>query len=260
VPVAQLADDRSGRAARRTVAGGGVVFERSDGTVIRVGSARWLTGLGITLPGALPATSDTRVFVVCDASAIGAIDLCDPVRPGADRLVQQLCADGVDVAVLSGDADAPVQRVANALGIRAHAECSPEEKVALIGEARARGAVVAFAGDGINDSTALAAADIGIAVGGATDAARAAASVTLEDGDVTCVPALFSLCARTRRIIRQNLLFAVAYNVLAIPAALAGIVHPAIAALAMAGSSITVLANGWRAAQPPGASRATAPR
>jgi heavy metal translocating P-type ATPase len=190
------ADAKEGRC--RVTPGGGVALQRA-GETLRVGSRRWLESLGLRVEITAPATAATRVFVACDDRLLGAIDLDDPPRPGVRATLERLRAGGLVPVVLSGDGEAPVRRLADALGLDARASCAPEDKVAVIREARARGDIVAFVGDGINDSTALAAADLGVAVGGATDAARAASAVTLVDGDIAVLPRLLVLLDRSRR-------------------------------------------------------------
>ncbi len=229
------------------VPGGGVEW-RDAGQCIRVGSAAWIGVDAADRPASLPSADDgaSRVWVERDGQLLGAIDMRDRLRPDAAQAVADLQRAGLRVVLLSGDAAEPVRAVAQALGIAAHAQQSPEDKVRRIEQARAQGEVVAFAGDGLNDAPALAAADLGIAVGQATDAARAAAAVTLTDGGVEQLPALLALTRRARRVVRGNLVWALAYNLMAVPAAIAGYVHPAVAATAMALSSLTVVLNSAR--------------
>jgi heavy metal translocating P-type ATPase len=235
----------AGTGASRVVVGRGVVWTGGDAE-IRVGQMAWLAQEGVVIPALAPTTA-TRVGVAYEAEFVGAIDLEDRLRPGMARTIEQLRARGIEPVILSGDAKAPVSRVADALGVAAYAGLTPEAKTDKIAEASSAGETVAFAGDGLNDAPALAAADLGIAVGRSTDAARTAAAVAFVEADATSLPRLFELTARTRRVINQNLTWAVAYNALAIPAALLGWVHPAIAAVAMALSSITIVLNGLRA-------------
>ena len=131
--------------------------------------------------------------------------------------------------------------------------------MATVEAARASGAVVAFAGDGINDGPALAAADLGIAVRESTDAARTAAAVSFTGASVAEIPTLIELTRKTRRVIRQNLTWAIIYNAVAIPMAMLGYVHPAIAAGAMALSSISIVLNATRARLRPDRTRLRGP-
>lgn len=213
---------------------------------IEVGSCVWLQAMGIDV-SALPPASTTRCGVARNGRLIGAIDLEDALRPGVDAAIEALRSAGLDPVILSGDAEAPVARIGAQLGCEAYWGLTPEDKVRRIVASREQGRRTAFAGDGLNDGPALAAADPGIAVGEATDAARSAAAVSFVDADVTQLPALFGLTRRARRIIRENLAWAIAYNAIAIPAAAIGWVHPAIAAVAMALSSVSVLLNALRA-------------
>ena len=236
---------RVDRERSRVIPGRGVVSTHSRAE-IRVGRLSWLEDEGIAIP-ALPPTGATRVGVACDRQFVGAIDLEDRLRKGMRKTIDALRQGGIVPVILSGDGDGPVARVADALGIVGYGGMTPEAKTRVIVEARQRGEIVAFAGDGINDAPALAAADLGIAVGQSTDAARSAAAVAFVDADAADLPRLFTLTARARRIIHQNLAGAIAYNGIAIPAAILGWVHPAVAAVAMAFSSITVVLNSLRA-------------
>jgi heavy metal translocating P-type ATPase len=225
----------------RSLAGRGVRLEAPDG-VVRVGSADWFAQAGLALPPLAP-TRATRLWVARGERVLGALDLDDALRPGAAEAVAALRAGGATVVILSGDAEGPVVALAERLGIEGVARCAPEDKVARIEAARAAGARVAFVGDGLNDGPALAAADLGIAVDSALDAARTASAVTLVRGGVERLPEVLSLIRSGRSVLRRNLVWAVAYNVLAIPAALLGWVHPAVAAVAMAASSLTIVAS-----------------
>ncbi len=234
----------SGRS--RVIPGCGVVWTDDD-AVIHVGQLGWLAdAAGVTVP-VLPPTGVTRVGVARNRQFVGAIDLDDDLRPDMRQAIDALRERGIDPVILSGDANGPVARVADTLGISAYAGLTPEDKAAAVVDARERGEIVAFAGDGVNDAPALAAADLGIAVGRSTDAARTAAAVAFVDADASSLPRLFALTAHARRVIRQNLIGAIAYNAIAIPAAILGWVHPAIAAVAMALSSVTVVTNSLRA-------------
>ncbi|WP_405230290.1 heavy metal translocating P-type ATPase [Lentisalinibacter sediminis] len=225
--------------------GRGVRWARGEGTIV-VGSIDWLRAAGVDIP-ALPATSATRAGVARNGRLIGVVDLEDALRPGIEEGIRALRSRGLAPVILSGDGPGPVARIGARLGCEAHAGLTPEEKVRRIAQARKAGATTAFVGDGINDGPALAAADLGVAVGQATDAARSAAAVSLVEADATALPALFDLTRRARRIVRENLTWAIAYNSVAIPAAMAGWVHPAVAALAMALSSVTIVLNALRA-------------
>jgi len=240
-----LVDDSDTEAAndgdRRTVVAAGVCLT-NHGSTVRVGSAAWLRSAQLVLP-AVSDGAGARVWVARDETVLGAIDLDDALRGGVRDALDSLRRAGLRPVVLSGDDEEPVASFCGRLGIEGRARCSPEDKVAHIEAARARGGVTVFVGDGLNDGPAIAAADIGVAVDGALNAARTASAVTLLDGGVERLPGLLALLRRTDRVLRQNIGGALVYNLVAIPAAMAGGVHPAVAAVAMAASSLTVVLN-----------------
>ena len=183
----------------------------------------------------------------------GSIEAGDRLRPEAAPAVARLAAMGIRSSLLTGDREAAASRVALAAGIDSmdvHAGLSPEEKAAAVARFRSGAFAVAMVGDGINDAPALGAADVGIALGTGADVALEAADVALTASDLMAVPAALALARRTRRIVRQNLGWAVGYNLLAVPLAAAGVLHPILAALAMALSSVSVLANSLRLSRP----------
>ncbi|MDA1196274.1 MAG: HAD-IC family P-type ATPase, partial [Planctomycetota bacterium] len=157
--------------------------------------------------------------------------------------IAALRADGLDVHMLSGDTAAAAGHIARVVGIETvQAATAPAEKAAYL----AALPHAAMVGDGVNDAPALAAAQVGIAVGGATDVATAAAGITLVREDLRAVPEALALCRATLRTIRQNLFWAFAYNTLAVPLAAFGVLHPMAAAGAMALSSVSVVLNALR--------------
>jgi P-type E1-E2 ATPase len=178
---------------------------------------------------------------------VGLIAVTDRVKPEAAEAVDRLRSMGLEVALLTGDHERTARAVGSAVGIdTVIAEVSPQEKVAEVTRLRATGRRVALAGDGINDAPALAAADLGIAMGTGTDVAWEAADVSLLGGSLTAVADAVALARRTHRLIRQNLFWAFAYNVVMIPLAVLGLLTPAWAAGAMAASSVSVVGNALR--------------
>ncbi|WP_339464633.1 MULTISPECIES: heavy metal translocating P-type ATPase [unclassified Pseudomonas] len=174
---------------------------------------------------------------------LGLFAFGDTLKPGALEAVQQLAARGIHSHLLTGDNRGSARVVAEALGIEnVHAEVLPADKAATVTELKKTG-VVAMVGDGINDAPALAAADIGIAMGGGTDVAMHAAGITLMRGDPRLVPAALDISRKTYAKIRQNLFWAFVYNLVGIPLAAFGFLNPVLAGAAMALSSVSVVSN-----------------
>lgn len=196
----------------------------------------------------------TVMFVAIDGAPAGLIAVADPIKPTSGAAIRALHERGIEVVMLTGDSRATAEAVARKLGIdEVEANVSPEDKHRKVETLKASGKRVAMAGDGINDAPALAAADVGIAMGTGTDVAIESAGVTLVRGDLTGVLQAIVLSRATMRNIRQNLVFAFGYNALGIPLA-AGVLFPAfglllnpmIAAAAMSLSSVSVIANALR--------------
>jgi Cu+-exporting ATPase len=231
-----------------------------DGRRVLVGSARLLRDGGVAdldpEPGAaLAARGRTPVWIAIDGVAAGLVGVGDPVRAEAAAAVAELRAAGIDVWLVTGDHAATAATVGRAVGIapdRIRAGALPADKAAIVGELQTAGRVVAMVGDGINDAPALARADVGVAIGTGADVAIEAAGITLVGGDPRGVPAAIALSRSTMTIIRENLFWAFAYNVLLIPVAMGilapfGLVlSPALAAAAMALSSVAVVTNSLR--------------
>ncbi|WP_339448837.1 heavy metal translocating P-type ATPase [Pseudomonas sp. EA_5y_Pfl2_R50] len=174
---------------------------------------------------------------------LGLFAFGDTLKPGALQAVQQLAARDIHSHLLTGDNRGSARVVAEALGIRnVHAEVLPADKAATVAELKKTG-VIAMVGDGINDAPALAAADIGIAMGGGTDVAMHAAGITLMRGDPRLVPAALEISRKTYAKIRQNLFWAFVYNLIGIPLAAFGFLNPVLAGAAMALSSVSVVSN-----------------
>jgi len=189
----------------------------------------------------------TRMWVAREGALLGAIAVGDAVREGAAEAIAQLRALGVEAVMLTGDQRAAADRVAKELGIeRVIAEVLPEEKAAAVQALREGGRVVAMVGDGVNDAPALAAADLGVAMGTGTDVARHTAGVTLARADLSLVAAALDVSRATTRVLRQNLFWAFAYNVVGLPLAAAGLLSPVFAGGAMALSSVSVVSNALR--------------
>lgn len=195
----------------------------------------------------LEADAKTVVFVGWGGRVRGLIALADRPRDGAAEAVEQLRKIGVDVMLLTGDNEATARSVGAQVGIDdVMAGVTPGGKIEEIKRLQSTGKVVAMVGDGINDAPALTQADLGIAIGTGTDVAIEASDITLVSGDPLKIPAAIRLARKTLRVIHQNLFWAFAYNVAAIPLAAAGRLSPAIAAGAMAFSSVSVVTNALR--------------
>jgi Cu+-exporting ATPase len=213
-------------------------------SVLRAGSLA-----GVDLPAPAPGRTGTAVEVSWDGRVRGVITLADTVKPSSAAAVAELKSMGITPVLLTGDTAAVAQRVAAEVGIDPAdviAEVLPTGKADAVKRLQADGARVAMVGDGVNDSVALATADIGMAMGTGTDAAIEAGDLTLVRGDLRTVPTALRLSARTLRTIRMNLFWAFGYNVAAIPLAAAGLLNPMIAGAAMACSSVLVVANSLR--------------
>jgi len=185
--------------------------------------------------------------VIIDGALAGAIEIADTIKPEAAEAVRRLRAMGIVVWMITGDRAATAEAVAAEAGIdHVLAGVLPAGKVAEIRKLQAAGRRVAMVGDGVNDAPALAQADLGIAMGNGADVAMEAGSVTLMRGNLNGVAEALELSRRTMRIIRQNLFWAFAYNVIGIPVAALGLLSPMLASAAMALSSVTVVTNSLR--------------
>jgi Cu+-exporting ATPase len=197
--------------------------------------------------GVHAANGETVVWVARDRAVIGFLALRDELDPHARRAVELLRDRGLGPMLLSGDSEETTRAVATELGIASHtARLTPEMKADLIARLQSEGARVAMVGDGVNDAPALARADLSVTVAGGSDIAGHTSDVVLNRDDLTLVPWFISASEGTRRVIRQNLGWALAYNVVALPLAAFGLVTPAIAAIAMASSSVLVVGNSLR--------------
>ncbi len=234
-----------------------------EGKRLALGTAKFLTELNIDAAALadeaerLRGDGATAVFLAVNGKLAGVIAIADPVKASTAAALKTLAADGIRVVMLTGDNRTTAQAVAKRLAIaEVEAEVLPDQKSAVIEKLRAQGRVVAMAGDGVNDAPALAAADVGIAMGTGTDVAIESAGITLLKGDLTGIVKARALSAAVMSNIRQNLFFAFIYNAAGVPIA-AGVLYPAfglllspiIAAAAMALSSVSVVGNALRLRQ-----------
>jgi Cu+-exporting ATPase len=231
-----------------------------DGRRLFLGNARYLTEAGVDV-APLEAEAETlreegatAIFVAIDGAVAGVLGIADPVKATTADAIRDLKAAGLRLVMMTGDNRTTAQAVARRLGIDdVRAEVLPQDKASVVQQLRAEGRVVAMAGDGVNDAPALAAADVGVAMGAGSDVAIESAGVTLLGGDLQGIVRARHLSKAVMGNIRQNLLFAFGYNTLGIPVA-AGVLFPvfglmlspALAALAMALSSVSVIANALR--------------
>jgi Cu+-exporting ATPase len=235
-------------------------FGTVEGRKVVLGNAAFLKEQGVDVSplaeqaDTLRQDGATAIFVGIDGKAAGAIAIADPVKASTPEALTALKAEGIRVVMLTGDNWTTARAVARRLGIdEVEAEVLPDQKSAVVQRYKAAGRVVAMAGDGVNDAPALAAADVGIAMGSGTDVAMESAGVTLLKGDLRGIVRARRLSQATMRNIRQNLFFAFVYNALGVPVA-AGVLYPVtgillspiIAAAAMALSSVSVVGNALR--------------
>ena len=246
------------------VPGGGIVA-RVDGHDVVIGTPRLLAERGViatsiahlaAVLAELEGTGKTPMLMAVDSRAAGVFGIADTLKSGSAESVARLLCSGLDVWMITGDNRHAAEAVAKAAGIpaaRVLAEVLPGDKAVQVRALQQEGKVVAFAGDGINDAPALAQADVGIAMGTGTDVAIEAADVALVKGNLRSIAVAIELSRATMRVIRQNLFWAFAYNMVLIPIAIASPAIPALqqnapifAAAAMALSSVTVVSNSLR--------------
>lgn len=236
------------------------VTGRVEGKPAALGNRSLFQDLGIALGEwnsramEMEKEGKTTVFVAANQQIIGLIGVEDPVKASTSDAIKQLHDAGIRVVMLTGDTKATAEAVARRLGIEnVHAEVLPDRKEEVVKELRAKGFIVAMAGDGVNDAPALAAADVGIAMGTGTDVAIESAGITLLKGDLRGIVRARNLSKATMKNIRQNLFFAFVYNALGVPIA-AGVLYPIfgwllspiLASAAMTFSSVSVITNALR--------------
>ncbi len=232
----------------RTVPGRGVEATlAAGGGAVRLGSPSWIRRC-LAAADDPPADDAPQCLVAEGDAVLGGVWFAEVIRPEAAAAVQELQARGARGLMLSGDRAERAIAVAAPLGLECRAPLLPDEKLAAIESLRREGRRVVMVGDGINDAPALAAADVGVALGCGADVSRWSADICLLRDDLAELPWLADLARRTNRTIRWNLLWAFGYNAACIPLAATGLVHPAIAAAAMVASSLFVVTNSLRLA------------
>jgi len=242
--------------AFRALPGRGVEA-RVDGRRVRLGNRALLAEAGLGLPAgadararALEACAETVVFLAVGERVAALFSVADPVREEAPEALAALSAQGLALGMITGDNRATAAAVGARLGLeRIAAEMTPAGKRDLVAERQEAGARVAAVGDGINDAPLLSQAHVGIAMGRGTDVALESADAVLVREDLRLLPEVVALARRATRVIRQNVFWAFFYNVVAIPLAAAGLLHPIVAAAAMAASSLFVVGNSMRIRQ-----------
>jgi Cu+-exporting ATPase len=231
-----------------------------EGAALLAGTARWLRERGVDPAPAegeaerLAADGNTPVLIARGGHLVGLVAVADTEAPGARAALAALRSLGLDVVMVTGDREGTARAVAGRLGIeRVIAEVRPEQKAEVVRAEQERGFRVAMVGDGVNDAPALAAADVGVAMGSGSDIAATSADITLLRGGIEGLPVALGLARATLRTIRQNLFWAFVYNVLGIPIAAGALypwtgllLSPVLASAIMSLSSVSVLANSLR--------------
>jgi P-type Cu+ transporter len=227
-----------------------------SGHELTIGNVSWMQDLKVKLTvfkrqeDALALQGKTPVICLLDGKPAGLFGIADKPRSHAAEAIQRLQSMGVETIMVTGDVQAAANFVAQEVGIqRVVAQARPDRKLEIVRELQAEGRIVGMIGDGINDAPALAAANVGFAIGTGTDVAIETADLTLVNGDITKVADAIEISTETLRIIRQNLAWAFGYNVLSIPIAAVGKLNPMVASIAMALSSVSVVVNSLRLQQ-----------
>lgn len=215
-----------------------------EGRRLRIGTPAFAAAISETAPVELPQDQASWIVLGDDSGPLAMFRLVDDIRPEAEQTLQQLHRLGLHVEIASGDRSAPVAAVAERLGIVQYAaRMSPADKLERIRALQRAGAVVAVVGDGINDAPVLAGADVSIAMGSGTALAQTSAAMVLLGASLRPVASGVAIARKTARVVRQNLGWALLYNVLALPLAASGWLHPWMAALGMSISSLVVVIN-----------------
>jgi Cu+-exporting ATPase len=240
---------------------GGGISGKLEGKSVLIGKEKFLADLSITIPGELKKEAQrlqekaqTTVWLAVNNVAVGVLGIADPIKETSKQAVRLLHQMGLKVIMCTGDNRRTAESVARELGIDDfRAEAMPHEKIELVKTLRSQNAIVAMAGDGINDAPALAAAQVGIAMGTGTDVAIESAGITLVKGDLMGIVKAMHVSRAVMRNIRQNLFFAFIYNALGVPIAAGALypffgllLSPMIAGAAMSFSSVSVIANALR--------------
>ena len=228
------------------------------GHELTIGNVSWMRELKVKMAifknqqNALASQGKTPVICLVDGKPAGLFGVADKPRAHAGEAIQRLQAMGVETIMVTGDVEAAAHFVAREVGIEhVVAQARPDRKLEIVHDLQAQGRIVGMIGDGINDAPALAAANVGFAIGTGTDVAIETADLTLVNGDITKVADALEISTDTLKIIRQNLAWAFGYNVLAIPIAAVGKLNPMVASIAMALSSVSVVVNSLRLQQKP---------
>ena len=241
----------------QSITGGGV-SGKVEGKAVLAGKEKFLADSNVRFPEELmkearrlQEKAETTVWLAVNGNAAGVLGIADPIKPTTKGAVRQLHAMDLKIIMCTGDNLRTAESVARELGIdEFRAEVMPDEKIEIVKDLKSKGAIVAMAGDGINDAPALAAADVGIAMGTGTDVAIESAGITLVKGDLMGIVKAINVSRAVMRNIRQNLFFAFIYNALGVPIA-AGVLYPffglllspMIAGAAMSFSSVSVIVN-----------------
>ena len=240
---------------------GGGVSGNLDGKRILIGKEKFLADSNVRFSEELTkeahrlqAKAQTTVWIAVNGEAAGVLGIADPIKPTTKEAVRELHETGLKIIMCTGDNQRTAESVAHEVGIdEFKAEVMPDEKIEIVKDLKSKGAVVAMAGDGINDAPALAAADVGIAMGTGTDVAIESAGITLVKGDLMGIVRAIHVSRAVMRNIRQNLFFAFIYNALGVPIAAGALypffgllLSPMIAGAAMSFSSVSVIANALR--------------